>query len=125
MLSVEYLRRVTNRINLGTEFHYGASSVTRTPGLAYKDEPESVTNRLFALTPNVRLDYIVGAQCRLYIKADAGIGLRTNPMEGTQFQFEYQLFPLGIEINAKHLSLFGELGAGTLYYVRFGAGRWF
>ena len=125
LFSLEYLRELSERLNVGCEFHYGMSSITRTPGAAYKDDPQHYSSYRYALTPVVRYDYVEGAQCTLYLKADVGAGFETSPIEDTKLRLEYQFYPLALQINGRYINVFGEMGFGTLYYVRWGVGRKF
>jgi len=128
---LEYLRDITSRFKAGLGFHYGWEHTTRTPGLAFKDDPTTVTRHSFSLSPHVRYDYIRGSLTSkgslgiMYLKVLAGAGLRTGGIEDTEYCFDYGIYPLGFQIVVKDWVWSMEIGYGTLYSIHFGVGHRF
>lgn len=125
-VGIDYLRGLNSRLWVGGYVFYGEQNITRTPGAAYKEEPQTYTKHFVSLMPSVRFDYIKGKiLCDLYARVDAGVGLRTGTPEGTNVCFDYQLIPLGIKFGKKGFALIYEVGFGSLFNIRCGMGYTF
>ena len=130
-ISLEYHRAIASKVKLGGSFHYGYEELTRTPGAAFKDDPQVYTRHFFSLTPQIKYDYIRGSvsshggDCNFYAKALAGVGIKTGGLEDTRVCFDYGVYPLGVQVVINKLSLLGELGYGSLYIMHLGIGYQF
>lgn len=130
IFGAQYNYSLTDWLNVGAEAGWGVIWVETQPGLAYRhdfrDDSQSQTlfQHYISLMPTATFWYKKANNGKggIYARLYAGTYLSIGDYQPTTLNFAYQISPLGIYLGDDSLYIFGEVGVGTYYIVKFGIG---
>lgn len=119
VLALGYDRLLNERFSLGVSLQSGLVTYERTSAPAYLESKSDHNHLFFVLAPVARYNLTKPENgVVFYCKAEAGVGLMTGPLTGTEVFVDYFL-PVGMALG-RTFRVFCEVGLGSSSIMHFG-----